>query len=1178
MSVRGVKSFAWALALLIGFHAVPVHANTCAPASVKGTAPNDYQAYCWLDFSGYSDALAQAGGQPFTFTLPDGSILTLTLTVSTNKTNPALAVHGVPSWTGSAIGHSAFLGIPGNPVLYETVSGSTVQVTLNNISVAPPAGSGSTASYAMIAADGESTNQNESLTFTTNGQPWSQIAQIPFGSSFPAVAGLGTSTVVETGVSGTVGSFAFASFNNPTQISATLVGGGLQGPMFAIRYASLAVTTQLNGARANPSDQFVYRISTLGGLTISSGTTSGAGTGPFAPAVVPAIAAGYPFVVTETMAPGSASTLASYTPSLTCTNAASGASTTVLPVNLSNSTYTFPTLQYGDAVACIFTDTANRTSLGILKSGPASVSAGAPVSYTVVISNAGPHDAGGAVVKDPAVANFTATGVTCTAATAGAVCPSSGLTVANLQGPGIVMPTFPSGSSVTFVVSGTAGNNNIVNVASITAPATVINTNASSSSTAATSVTPAPDAGVTAKFPATANAGQPVTGTVQFFNQGLGVANSTSFAMTVPANLTVPPTLTGLPAGAAYLYNAATGVITLTGMPTSIAAGGAIAPIGVAYVQPASGSSSVSAAVVTIADSNPNNNKVSVSIGGAAEADLSVQLNFPPRINAGQTVSGTALFANAGPSTANAVHFSITVPANLAAPPTLKGLPGGVTDTYDAATGVITLTGMPASLASGTTLSPIAISYVQPATGTSTISASVSSTTVDPAPGNNHAAATITGEAAQLDGVVFLDNNQDAVFDAGDSRIAGAIVQLFSGTRLIATATTDASGFYLFAGQPAGTYTVSVAPLPGNVNDTPSPVKVTLVTVTDPTVNFGQVPLGALGSLLLTKSTPLVNISAGQSVPYTITATNSQNVPIVNSTVTDLVPAGFRFRAGSGAVNGLRLDPIVSGRTLSWPHLHFAPGEKKTFTLVLTAGAGVVGGDYVNQSVAYNGVTNGVISNVATAAVRVVGDPTFDCPDLIGKVFDDANANGVEDPGEQGIAGVRLVTAQGLLVTTDAQGRYHIACPVLPDADLGSNFIVKVDERTLPSGYRLTTDNPETVRLTSGKVSKLNFGATIHHVVRVEVNGSAFQGNALRAEVLGRIDALVSSMRDKAFVVRLAYQAEGESDAAIGIRMQVLKEALAGLWTSREVRFPLRVEEDIVRGKPEHHGSGGTVP
>ena len=183
MSLRGLKSFAWALALVAGLQAMPAQANTCAPAAVKGTAPNDFQSYCWLDFSGYSDALAQAGGQPFSFNLPDGSILTLTMQVSTNKTSPALAMHAIPSWSGSAIGHSAFLGIPGNPVLYETVSGSTVQVTLGNIAVTPPPGSGSTVSYAIIAADGESSNQNESLRFTTNGQAWSQVAQIPLEPS-----------------------------------------------------------------------------------------------------------------------------------------------------------------------------------------------------------------------------------------------------------------------------------------------------------------------------------------------------------------------------------------------------------------------------------------------------------------------------------------------------------------------------------------------------------------------------------------------------------------------------------------------------------------------------------------------------------------------------------------------------------------------------------------------------------------------------------------------------------------------------------------------------------------------------------------------------------------------------------------------------------------------------------
>jgi hypothetical protein len=233
---------------------------------------------------------------------------------------------------------------------------------------------------------------------------------------------------------------------------------------------------------------------------------------------------------------------------------------------------------------------------------------------------------------------------------------------------------------------------------------------------------------------------------------------------------------------------------------------------------------------------------------------------------------------------------------------------------------------------------------------------------------------------------------------------------------------------------------------------------------------------------------------------------------------------------------------------------------------VLSAGAGVGSGEYVNQATAYNGLTNTLISNLASATVRIVPDPTFDCPDLIGKVFDDTNTNGFEDPGEKGIAGVRLVTAQGLLVTTDAEGRYHIVCPVIPDSQLGTNFILKLDERTLPSGYRLTTDNPETIRLTAGKVSKLNFGATIHHVVRIEVNAAAFDGTAVRAAVVDRVDRLIDSMKSQAIVIRLAYEAHDESDAIVKARMQALESVVAAQWKAHDIRRVLQTEEDIVRG------------
>ncbi len=1172
----------WRQLLSLGFllaAALGARANTCAPAAIRGTAPSDFQSYCWLDFTGYSDPLAQGAGQPFSYSLPDGSTLNLTVQVSTNKTNPALAAHVVPSWTGSAIGHSGFDNIPGEPVLYETVAGSTVNITLSNISVTPPPGSGLSVSYAIIAADGESSNQNESLSFTTNAQPWTQVAVIPNGTKFPTLSGVGTNTVTLTGVAGTVGSYAFASVNNPTQITAVVVGGGLQGPMFAIRYASLAVSAQLNGTRASANDQFTYSINSVGGQNFSSGTTSGTAAGPFTPATLPTVTAGYPLVVTETMTAGSTSTLGSYATSLTCTNLATGASSTAMPMGQAVSTYTFPTLRYGDAVSCVFTNTANRATVSITKTGPASVNAGATVNYALVVSNAGPADAGGMAVKDPAVPNFTATGVTCGAASGGAQCPNAGsLSVANLQGSGVVIPALPSGAGITLNVIGTAGNGtgNITNLAQVVVPTTVVNGNATPSASATTTVVPAADAATTLAFPVSANAGQPVLGTVIFANIGLGAANGDAFTLRLPPQLATAPTLSGLPAGATGSYNAVTGIVTLVGMPATLAAGASLSPITVSYVQPPAGSSALSAGFTTTSvDANPNNNSASVTVNGVHVADLSDKITLPGKVDAGQTVSGTVQYTNSGPSTASGVTYGLTLPANLATPPTITGLPAGATYLYTASGGIVTFTGLPSGLPSGASVGPFTVSYTQPLSGTSTVTVTVGGSTLDPNPANNTLSATSTGAAAQLTGTVYTDNNQNAQFDAGDTPVAGATVQLLIGNRVVATTVASASGAYTFTREPPGAYTVAVTPAAGNLADTPSPVSVSLGSALS-IVNFGQISARALGALLLTKSTPLVNISSGQSVPYTITATNTQNIPVYDATVTDLIPAGFRFRVGSGSVNGQKLDPTVSGRQLTWTHLRFAAGEKKTFTLVLTAGAGVLGGEFVNQAMAYNGLTRSLISNVASATVRITADPTFDCPDIIGKVFDDTNANGIEDPGERGIAGVRLVTAQGLLITTDAQGRYHIVCPTLPDDMLGSNFIVKLDERTLPSGYRLTTDNPDTVRLTAGKVSKLNFGATIHHVVRIELNAAAFEGAALSADTAKRIDALVATLQDHPYILRLAYIADEESDDSIRARLNVLQNALSAAWKAHAVNYPLRTEEEIL--KAAHAGKVNNPP
>jgi hypothetical protein len=246
--------------------------------------------------------------------------------------------------------------------------------------------------------------------------------------------------------------------------------------------------------------------------------------------------------------------------------------------------------------------------------------------------------------------------------------------------------------------------------------------------------------------------------------------------------------------------------------------------------------------------------------------------------------------------------------------------------------------------------------------------------------------------------------------------------------------------------------------------------------------------------------------------------------------------------------------PSVAGRQLTLPDQAFVLGETKRISMVLAVGVGVGEGQYVNSVLATQGIGGRVLSNTATAAVRVVPDALFDCTDVIGKVYDDKNANGVQDEGEPGIPNVRIATVNGLLVNTDADGRYHIACAAVPKEDTGSNLVLKVDERTLPSGYRVTTENPAAERATRGKAVKVNFGATVHRVVRLDLKAAAFVDGqlALQPAHEAQLERTVQALVERPSILRLAYQSAPDEAADLGqARIASLKAALLERWKAR---------------------------
>lgn len=352
--LAAARVFACLLAILVFAWSGSALAAVCAPATSQGTAPASWQTYCWLDFTAYNDTTARSGaGQNFSYTLSDGAVLTFNV----RTTGSAVTSIAAPSWGGAAVGNTAFLGIPNRPILYQTAAGTT-QVTISGITITPPPGSPAVTAYMFVAADAESSNEGESLSFNTNGGNWTLLDQVDpiSGTTYPTTTGIGTATFTETGVPGTVGGYIVGS-TSPTQVRTTLVGSGLQGAMFAVRFASMRLTKVINGARVDATDQFTFDVrATSSGTILATGTTTGTGTGPFTAAAV-SLASGIPLTLTESMAGGSLSPITSYSPSLSCTNTATGSSTP-LPTNVTTTSYDFGALQFGDAVACTFTNTA----------------------------------------------------------------------------------------------------------------------------------------------------------------------------------------------------------------------------------------------------------------------------------------------------------------------------------------------------------------------------------------------------------------------------------------------------------------------------------------------------------------------------------------------------------------------------------------------------------------------------------------------------------------------------------------------------------------------------------------------------------------------------------------------------------------------------------------------------
>lgn len=530
------------------------------------------------------------------------------------------------------------------------------------------------------------------------------------------------------------------------------------------------------------------------------------------------------------------------------------------------------------------------------------VDAGAPLSYTLDVTNQGPADASNVSVVDtlPAGVTFQSAsgpGWTCSEAAGTVTCDLAAL-------------SFGETSTVTIQVLAPATAGTFSN--SVTVAADEADSDPSdNTATEDTSVVGSADLAITkSDSPDPVTVGASLTYTLDVTNAGPSTASSVQVTDPIPVGTTF---VSATPSAGSCGF--AGGIVTCD--LGTVANGGAESVVVVVTPQPGSEGTILNVATVSSAVPDPDsvNNTASESTTINPSAGLSVtKIDVADPVTIGDDILYSIVVSNAGLSTATSVVLTDTLPAGatfVSATPTQGSCPAP-------AGGILTcnLGDLPAASTAtvGVVITPVA-------TGTHTNSVSVVSPTPDPNPGDNAAVETTEVETA-ADLRVSKSDSPDPVLVGSTLTYTITVANLgpSTATNVVVTDELPATVTFVSATPSQG----SCNPLAGStltcdlgsildggnatvsVDVTPTAVGIILNTASavsddpDPTPGNNSaetttVSPVATTDLVVTKLDDVDPVGVGEQVAYTINVTNVSAVDATGVDLEDTLPPFMTF-------------------------------------------------------------------------------------------------------------------------------------------------------------------------------------------------------------------------------------------------------------------------------------------
>ena len=657
--------------------------------------------------------------------------------------------------------------------------------------------------------------------------------------------------------------------------------------------------------------------------------------------------------------------------------------------------------------------------ISVTKSGlPNPATAGSNVTYTIVVSNAGPDAASSVSLSDTIPPGTTFVSFTQTSGPAFMVSggTTSTATIASL--PAAASATF----ALTVHIPSSMPGGSISNTATVTD--TTFDPNPGNNSAfSGVEVGVLDDLSVVkTDSPDPVSAGTDLTYQLTFSNAGPSDATSPALSDPLPANTTFVsmvqnsgPTFSVSNIAGTVTANAATLAAGATATFTLVVHVNASTPNGTTITNTATGS-----AISPDADSANDSSTTTTTVAASADLVLT-KTDSPDPVNQGANITYTLTLTNNGPSDAQSVSLNDGIPIGT----TLVSFVQNTGPAFIVFPLPLTVNATAATLPAGASATfTLVVNVGAATTGTISNTANVSSTTADPNGANNTSTANTVVNTADLavaksdtpdpvaagsninytltltnngpasaSTVVLSDNTPANTTFVSMTQVSGPAFTLSApaagGTGLVtASAATLAAGgsavftlvLHVNAATPNGstiTNTASVSttttdPVPGNNSATATT-----------TVN-------AAADLSLTKTDSPDPVTAGTNITYALTLTNNGPADAQSVSLTDAVPANTTFVSmvqNSGPAFTVITGPATETATIAT----LASGASATFTLVVTVNA--ASGTITNTANVTSTTPDGVPGNNASTATTTITPVTADLG------ITKTNGSGLTTPG-----------------------------------------------------------------------------------------------------------------------------------------------------------------------------------